>query len=448
MVSLRDNLFSASFMSGLIKGASMLAMLALMMMIGRYGGADALGVYSLGLTIISMILLPLMLGLPAFMMREVGYHFHHGELDVPRFRCDFQASLLIITLIGLFISVVLFSTAEYVSIHLFDSELLTGVLRPASVALLPLALIILHTSLLQGAHRQNIALTLQALCVPLATLLLSVVLLMSENADATLASEIMVYYAAIAWICCFLSAALWLRVAGGVYKQFSFRDVFARLDSGLLGQGVPFLLAGIGITILNMTDIVMLGLLSTDQQTGFYSAASKLAAGLSLVLFSVNNILGPRLASSFSAGDMDSFSRYVRSGTLLAFMPTLLLAIVMFLFSTKLLNLFGVGFEQAQWIFAILLLGNLINALAGPVGWVLNMAKHERLFQKIILQSALLNVVLNYFLISAYGAVGAAVATMITTALWNIRSALAAYSRLGVCTVVGLNFLLKRDGHE
>jgi len=430
-------------MSGVIKGASMLTMLVLMVLIGRYGGADALGAYSLGMTFITIITLLSLLGIPSLLMREVGRNFHNDTLHVGRIKGNYIAALTINSGINMVLASLLFFFAEFISMHIFHSFLLIPVLEAASFVLLPAALITLHSNLIQGAHQPNLALAFQALYTPLFTLIALAIFLYFGVGNANLASMTMKSYAVGAWIVFFSSFYYWLMIAKGVFKDFSIQLELQNFGSSLFKNGSPFLLAGIGIAVLNMADILMLGALSTVAETGHYYASNRLAAGLTLIVFSVNNVLAPKLASSFARADMTSFSAYVRHGVLVGFIPTLILAIAMYVFSSELLNLFGTDFHQAKLMFAILLLGNLFNAIAGPAGWVLNMGGFEKDFQTIILTAATLNIILNFVLISNYGAIGAAIATMTTTVIWNIHSALIAYKRLGVCTVVGLNFWLK-----
>jgi O-antigen/teichoic acid export membrane protein len=71
MIFFRNKILVASIISGVIKGVSMLTIIALMILIGRYGGPNALGAYSLGITVLTIITLVSLLGLPTLMMRFV-----------------------------------------------------------------------------------------------------------------------------------------------------------------------------------------------------------------------------------------------------------------------------------------------------------------------------------------------------------------------------------------
>ena len=61
----------------------------------------------------------------------------------------------------------------------------------------------------------------------------------------------------------------------------------------------------------------------------------------------------------------------------------------------------------------LLVIGQAINALSGPVGYLLLMTGHQMVAARIITACALLKVVLNIALIPAYGAAGAAAASAV-----------------------------------
>jgi O-antigen/teichoic acid export membrane protein len=76
--------------------------------------------------------------------------------------------------------------------------------------------------------------------------------------------------------------------------------------------------------------------------------------------------------------------------------------------------------------------GQLINALAGSVGLLMAMTGHQVESSIVLAVSAGLNVGLNYLLIPRYGLVGAALATGISTVVWNVTLAVRVRRLLGV----------------
>jgi len=98
------------------------------------------------------------------------------------------------------------------------------------------------------------------------------------------------------------------------------------------------------------------------------------------------------------------------------------LFVLIVVFSEFVLDIFGNEFEIGKNTLIILAIGQFINAVSGSVGFLLNMTGKQRIFKNIFLIAVIINVVLNFILIPKYGMVGAAIATMISVAVWNIVS--------------------------
>lgn len=85
-----------------------------------------------------------------------------------------------------------------------------------------------------------------------------------------------------------------------------------------------------------------------------------------------------------------------------------------------LLSLFGSEFTVGYSALVILTVGQLVNALAGSVGFIMTMTGHQREAAWVTFGSTVLNISLNAILIPRFGIEGAATATAFTTALMNI----------------------------
>ena len=98
--------------------------------------------------------------------------------------------------------------------------------------------------------------------------------------------------------------------------------------------------------------------------------------------------------------------------------------------------------------FAILAAGNVINALSGSVGYLLVMSGHERLVARVFAAVAALNIVLNTVLIPRIGAPGAATATAVSMALWNLTLIVLVRNRLDINSTVFAWLSRSRWGHR
>ena len=100
-------------------------------------------------------------------------------------------------------------------------------------------------------------------------------------------------------------------------------------------------------------------------------------------------------------------------------------------FSEYLLLIFGEEFRSLNFCLLTLCIGQLINCLSGPVAGVLNMTGHQVAFNRIIVFSGLLNILLNYLLIPFYGIEGEALSTAISITCWNVLGNLYIRYRFG-----------------
>ena len=68
----------------------------------------------------------------------------------------------------------------------------------------------------------------------------------------------------------------------------------------------------------------------------------------------------------------------------------------------------------------MIVIGELVSALCGSVGYILVMTGHQNKSAKVFAYTALINLVLNPIAIITFGILGAAITTALTTILWNI----------------------------
>jgi len=77
------------------------------------------------------------------------------------------------------------------------------------------------------------------------------------------------------------------------------------------------------------------------------------------------------------------------------------------------LNAYGAAFRDAYPILAVLATGQVVGATMGIIsGFLLTMTGHERAASRMVVGTALFNLALTFVLTPAFGAVGAAAATV------------------------------------
>ena len=106
------------------------------------------------------------------------------------------------------------------------------------------------------------------------------------------------------------------------------------------------------------------------------------------------------------------------------------------IFGEFLLSIFGEGYEGSISILRILCFGQIINALCGPVMYLLNMTGNEKEARNTMIYAAIVNISANILLIPIFGLEGAAWATSSTMILWNIWALMVGYKRTGIRTLI------------
>lgn len=188
-------------------------------------------------------------------------------------------------------------------------------------------------------------------------------------------------------------------------------------------------------TGLIWADILLLGHLSTQQNVGTYTVATRLVTLAVFVMAPINAAFSPHMAHLWHVGDMDGVARAygtVNRWIVRLAMPSFILLLI---FPRDLLQFFGPGFATGATVTAILAIGQMVNAAAGPCGILLNMSGRAALCMADNIGALVANVGLNLVLIPRYGIVGAAVAWSLSLTLVNLARVLQVRRVLGVRSV-------------
>jgi PST family polysaccharide transporter len=184
----------------------------------------------------------------------------------------------------------------------------------------------------------------------------------------------------------------------------------------LLSDSWPLILSGFSVAVYMKIDQVMLGSMAGNQAVGIYSSAVRLSEIWYFIPMTVVSSVFPAVIQAKARDEGLYFRRMQR---LFSFMAALSLSIAVpmtFLSTRLVVLLFGKGFMEAGPVLAIHIWASLFvffGVAQGPWDLAENLTK---LALCRISLGALLNIVLNVYLIPLYGAIGAAVATVASQA--------------------------------
>ena len=189
--------------------------------------------------------------------------------------------------------------------------------------------------------------------------------------------------------------------------------------------------------INNRADIIMLGIMRTSYEVGIYDVAMR---GSELILF-IQIAFSISIASTISKlhtkNKILELSSLIKRVTLTVVFLTMPIAILLVIFGGTFIGiLFGEEYIVGVLALQILIFGHVFNILSGPSDLVLNMSGQQKFTARSVAIAAVVNVVLNVLLIPKYGVEGACVATLISTVLWNVLLVIQCRIHIGVDTTV------------
>lgn len=182
-------------------------------------------------------------------------------------------------------------------------------------------------------------------------------------------------------------------------------------------RALPFGAFAIVLYLYNYIDMVMLGVMRSDAETGLYSAGYRIYEGVSSVAAILYSVLLPRLSHQFEA-EPSRHHRLARLGLVTAGLLSVpVTAGTMVLAPIAVEVLFGQAYGASAAVVRLLALGAPFAFLLHVLHAIAISSNAERLSLRTAVIGCLANVLLNLVLIPAFGINGAAAATVIGEAI-------------------------------
>ena len=195
------------------------------------------------------------------------------------------------------------------------------------------------------------------------------------------------------------------------FKSFSLK-VNGILFKKLLGLGMIYALSLLIINLNYKFDVIMISSLSTKYELGIYSKGSSITEFLWQIPMLLSTIVFARSATSKNSREFSlKVCQLLRVSIVFIFLGSSFL----FLFSESIIiGMFGESYKQSSQVLNNLLPGVLLLTFYKVLNMDLAGRGKPWIAIFAMLPALIINVVLNYFLIPKYGAVGAAFASTIS----------------------------------
>ena len=224
-----------------------------------------------------------------------------------------------------------------------------------------------------------------------------------------------------------------------------------RLSLGALGPGgsvlrlrpwlsVSLPILGIAVTyaLLSKVDLLVLERFTDPAGLALYDVAQRVALFTAFGVSGIQMVLAPRIASLWAAHRFDELQNVLQRGAWLMAGVVVPVGLVLWMAAEPVLGLFGDEFRAGTDVLWILIVGQVANGLTGPASIGLSMTGHQRALVKILVLTLALESVLVWLLAARFGAVGAATASALAHAGWNLAAAVVFRVRTGLWTTVRL----------
>lgn len=223
--------------------------------------------------------------------------------------------------------------------------------------------------------------------------------------------------------------ALWF-----LHKEGAFRAIRTAVFEvrELLSYALPLFAAALSSYVTRWTDLLMLGVLVPAAAVGRYHVAFQAAWLLSIGLRSVNSVFPAMAADLHEQQQFEELGQRFEAVTRWVSMLTLLGLLYLIVYGEAILELFGETYGSALLPLAVLAGAQFVAVSTGPSGYLLSMSEYERVEAANTVGVAVLNVGLNFVLITEHGIIGAAIATGTSVALLNIARLFEVRALIGI----------------
>src|SRR5690554_2273148 len=413
-----------SIASTFVKVAGLIVGLFLSVFLGRTLGADGLGIINLTNRIVYMLAVIILLGMKDVVVKEIAIAFN--KKNYRHIGRVMQTAYWINGVFALIITIPLILLAPWLSVSIFNEPRLTFPLVISLLSLVPYVFSYLFSSALVGAKKiWQSNLVDQTLSILVTTLLL-VILWLAKH-------DISINVVAI----CYAVGKVFVTIAigwywGRVYRYNTKADFIPR---PLIRVSIPLFLSTSAAIVITNVDAIFLAGLSNTADVGLYTVAVRIAFLTSFFLQVTNASVSPKIASLYEEGRINELEKMIQRVTTGLLVVGAIPVVILLLFGNYILQLWGSEFADAHVILIILSAGQLFNIGTGAVAQLLIMTGHRRENTLVTVGFMMLNLLLNYTLISLYGIVGAAIAYSFTIAGLNVVRVFIAKRKIGVLTI-------------
>ncbi|RKM53805.1 flippase [Butyrivibrio sp. X503] len=191
----------------------------------------------------------------------------------------------------------------------------------------------------------------------------------------------------------------------------------------------------VAVSIYRTMDKIMLGVLSTDSELGYYHSAENVIRVPMAFVNALGIVMLPRMSNMLARGDSKKSmeSTFDKSIIVAMFLATSICFGIMTVSKEFVPIFYGPGFDKCNFLFYIILPGSMFEAFANVIRTqYLIPRKKDKIYVFSLIMGATLNLILNLILIPKYASVGASIGTFVAYATVCIVQAVCVFKEANI----------------
>lgn len=375
----------------------------------RLLGAEAYGLYNIGLSAATIAYGLALLGMDTALVRYVA--LYASRRDERGLWGSLQIAVVISMGLSALMSATLFGLAHVIAVNIFHDDALAPVLQLSAFLVPFLGLSDVLAGATRGFKHMEHMVIAQNFAQPLVRVVLLIVFsLIGLNIAAAIVIYGVADFTASLILLYFLNTLFSLRRPLGL----------ARHETGqMLSYSVPMWISDMIGTFRGNIQTVLLGSLKSVFTVGVFSVANQLNLVGDLVQTSVTTAVRPIIVEVHEHGNREQLGRLYQAVSKWIFAFNFPIFLIIVLFPDQVLSIFGKSFEQGATALVLLSWAGLVDAITGMCGAIIDMTGYTRLKMLNAVTRLGSEIILSLLLIPGYGMVGAAIAALVGECLVN-----------------------------
>ncbi|WP_040281409.1 flippase [Psychroserpens damuponensis] len=376
-------------------------------------GADMLGVYALGMTVVAVLSVFLSLGLGNGLVRFISKYL--AQKNYTQLHTYLRKTLGITLVMSIISASLFFLFPDFIANTLLNSPELTPYLSYFGILLIVNAIITLCDQTIRGLQEvRKSTLIGHFVRLPIKIAVAVGFITMGYQLEGYIWAEIIGAIVA-------LGLFFWLikKLLPKQMLKLSLKST-TKINKEERNFGNNMLLTNSVGLLQREGDKILLAIYLTTKDLGVYSIALTLTAFVPTILLSVNAIFTPIISQLHTENRMVELKKYYQASCKYIYVLTFPLIIFLIVYNQPILSVFGEEFKLGGQVLILLLIAQVINISTGSVGMMLNMTGLERVSRNNSIIVAVLSMTGYLLLIPKYGLIGIGIVKLLALSVQGI----------------------------